>query len=96
MELEVLLNINILINERYKFTTKDRINKVIKSPGHALYTYAALINGYKYIRCKEYNIKKYLIASPKLNGSFSENNSKNIHNIINEYHKIIREFINNF
>ena len=60
------------IKEIYLNTTKKRIMKGIKSQDDVLYTYAALINGYRYIRCKDYSISKY-INNNKLHKPFSEN-----------------------
>ena len=85
---------NNKINEIYFDTTKKRINKNIKYPDDVLYTYAALINGYKYIRCKDYYIKSYLYINSTLAIPFSEN-SKKYRFLKNQYHKIIREYIKN-
>ena len=84
---------NNKINEIYLHTTKSRINKNIKCPDDLLYTYAALLNGYKYIRCKEYTINLNLYIEPHLRIPFSENNSKNFTLLLNQYHNIIRKFI---
>ena len=86
---------NNKINEIYLNTTEKRINKNIKCPDDLLYTYAALINGYKYIRCKDYNINLNLYINSTLRIPFSENNSKNFITIQNQYHNIIRKFIKN-
>lgn len=79
------------INEIYKYTTEDRINKGIKCFDDILYTYSALVNGYKYFRCKEYSIRNYVHNSPKLKNPFS----KKIHILLKDYHNIIRKYIIN-
>ena len=84
---------NNKINELYINTTLNRINKGIKCPDDVLYTYAALINGYKYIRCKDFYIDSHLAAQQKLGKPFSEQNTKNFFFSHNQYHKIIRRYI---
>ena len=84
---------NNKINELYLKTTLNRINKGIKCPDDLLYTYAALINGYKYIRCKDFYIDPHLIRQQKLKKPFSEPGSKNYFFLHNQYHKIIRRYI---
>jgi len=84
---------NNKINEIYMNTTIDRINKGIKCPDDALYTYAALVNGYKYIRCKDYFIDLNLYIKPTLNEPFSEDNSKNFSILLFQYHNILRQYI---
>ena len=86
---------NNKINEIYKNTTIDRINKGIKCPDDLLYTYAALLNGYRYIRCKNYSIKLNIHIPYNKTKSFSENNSKNMKKLLEEYHNIIERFIKN-
>ena len=84
---------NNKINEIYLKTTVDRINKGIKCPDDALYTYAALVNGYKYIRCKDFHIDlKYDI---NLKNPFSDNNSQNNSFLINQYHNVLKRYIEN-
>ncbi len=84
---------NNKINEIYKYTTKDRINKGIKCYDDVLYTYAALLNLYKYIRCKDYfiTLKEYIPRNK--NKPFSENNNKRIGILLNQYHNIIERYI---
>ena len=84
---------NNKINEIYNNTTKNLINKGIKCFDDVLYTYAALLNGYLYKRCKEYSIKRFVDISPKFNLSISENNNMEIGNQILGYHNIIRKYI---
>ena len=86
---------NNKINEIYLNTTEKRIINNTKCPDDLLYTYAALLNGYKYIRCKEYSINLDLYINPELRIPFSENNSKNFTIFLNQYHEIIKEFIEN-
>jgi hypothetical protein len=81
---------NNKINEIYKYTTKDRIDKGIKCPDDALYTYASLLNGFLYKRCKSYKIKINSYIPNKIN--FSENYSKRIKILNDQYHKIIYNF----
>ena len=80
---------NEKLNELYKETTEKLINKGIKCYDDALYTYAAILNGYKYLRVKEYNIYKYIKKSIQLNYPFSKSNDKNL----NRYHHLIRKHI---
>lgn len=84
---------NNKLNEIYLNTTVDRINKGIKCPDDALYTYAALVNGYKYIRCQKYWVDLNLYIKPTLNSPFSEDNSKNFQILLYQYHSLIQEFI---
>ena len=80
------------INEIYLNTTEKRIIKGIKSQDDVLYTYAALINGYRYIRCKDYSISKY-INNNKLSKPFSENYNKKYSLNSKSYHAEIRKYI---
>ena len=83
---------NNKIDEIYKYTTEDRVNKGIKCPDDVLYTYASLLNGFLYKRCERYKIK--LNSYNPNNISFSESNSQRI--ILNEqYHNIIQNYIKN-
>ena len=84
---------NNKLNEIYMKTTIDRINKGIKCPDDVLYTYAALLNGYKYIRCKKYNIDLQLFHKSALKESFSENYNYNYSYYLKEYHTIIQNYI---
>ena len=84
---------NNKINEIYHYTTKNLIKKGIKCFDDLLYTYAALLNGYFYKRCRDFSIKSFVDKSPKFNISISENNNKNISNQILRYHNIIRKYI---
>ena len=79
------------LNELYNETTKNLINKGIKCFDDALYTYAAILNGYKYLRVNEYNIKIYVKKSIPLKYSYSKKNKKNL----NKYHFLIRNYIFN-
>ena len=79
------------LNELYNETTNNLINKGIKCFDDALYTYAAILNGYKYLRVKEYNIKIYVKKSISLKYSYSKNNVKNLNN----YHFLIKNYIFN-
>ena len=45
------------LNEMYKETTEELVNKNIKCFDDILYTYSALINGFQYLRIKNYSIK---------------------------------------
>ena len=86
---------NNKINEIYHYTTEDRINEGIKCPDDMLYTYASLLNGYKYIRCKEYNVKHSQKNSLYQKRPFSEIHNKNFLKLEKQYDKIIREYILN-
>ena len=79
------------LNELYNETTNNLINKGIKCFDDALYTYAAILNGYKYLRVKEYNIKIYVKKSISLKYSYSKKNVKNLNN----YHFLIKNYIFN-
>jgi len=58
--------------ELYIQTTEPLIKKGVKWFDDFLYTYAALLNGYFYLRCKEYSIRKYVNSSPQLKAPFSK------------------------
>ena len=79
------------LNELYNENTNNLINKGIKCFDDALYTYAAILNGYKYLRVNEYNIKIYVKKSIPLKYSYSKKNVKNLNN----YHFLIRNYIFN-
>jgi hypothetical protein len=96
MKIKILiLYFNNKINEIYKYTTEDRINKGIKCPDDVLYTYAALLNGYKYIRCKDYYVTHYSQISLPLRKPFSDVKNKNYSILSEHYHTIITEYIEN-
>jgi hypothetical protein len=81
------------LNELYKETTEELVNKNIKCFDDILYTYAALINNFQYLRIKNYSIKNYVLNSKFQNYSFSENYSKRIHNQMKDYHNLLRNYI---
>ena len=81
------------LNEIYKETTEELLNKNIKCFDDLLYTYTALINGFQYLRIKNYSIKNYQLNSKFQNHSFSDNFSKKIINQMEEYHNILRKYI---
>ena len=81
------------LNEMYKETTEELINKNIKCFDDILYTYAALINGFQYLRIKNYSIKYYQINSKFQNYAFSEHFSPNIMNQMDDYHNLLRNYI---
>ncbi len=81
------------LNEIYKETTEELLNKNIKCFDNLLYTYTALINGFQYLRIKNYSIKNYQLNSKFQNHSFSENFSKKIINQMKDYHNILRKYI---
>ena len=78
------------LEELYKETTENLINKGIKCYDDILYTYAAILNGYKYLRVNEFNIKIY-VDRTFLSYPFSKKNK----NYLNNYHKTIRKYIFN-
>lgn len=86
---------NNKINELYKYTTEDLINKGFKCPDDLIYTYAALLNGYKYKRCKDYFIKVYDYIPPKLSNPFSEFKNQTYVMFVQQYNNIVKEFIKN-
>jgi hypothetical protein len=75
--------------EIYKETTEQLIEKNIKCFDDLLYTYVCLLNGFQYLRIKNYSIKNYV----KKNFGFSENSSKQIIKRINEYHNLLINYI---
>ena len=81
---------NEKLNNLYKETTENLIYKGVKCFDDLLYTYAAILNGYKYKDIKEYNINKYVKKFP-LKYSYSKKNKKE-HKI---YHSLIRKYIFN-
>jgi hypothetical protein len=81
------------LNEMYKETTEELVNKNIKCFDDILYTYAALINGFQYLRIKNYSIKKYVYNSKFQDYSFSEKYSKKIKNQSIYYHNLLRNYI---
>ena len=83
------------VNELYKYTTEDLINKGFKCPDDLIYTYAALLNGYKYKRCKDYFIKVYDYIPPKLSNPFSEFKNQTYVMFVQQYNNIVKEFIKN-
>ena len=78
--------------EIYKETTEPLIEKNIKCFDDILYTYAAMANGFQYLRIKNYSIQKYkdLVLA---NNGFSENYSKTIKNQMYDYHNLLRNYI---
>lgn len=81
------------LNELYKETTEELVNKNIKCFDDILYTYAALINGFQYLRIKNYSIRNYVINSKFQEYSFSEKYTKKIKNQIKDYHNLLRNYI---
>ena len=77
--------------ELYIQTTEKLIKKGIKCFDDFLYTYAALLNGYFYLRSREYSIRKYVNLSPGLNAPFSK--IKNKRKLWKVYHKHIKSYI---
>jgi hypothetical protein len=81
------------LNEMYKETTEELVNKNIKCFDDILYTYAALINGFQYLRIKNYSIKNYVYKSKFQDYSFSENYSEKNKNQSIYYHNLLRNYI---
>ena len=81
------------LNEMYKETTEELVNKNIKCFDDLLYTYAALLNGIQYLRIKNYSVKNYQINSNFQNFDFSEKYSIKIKNQMDEYHNLLRNYI---
>lgn len=81
------------LNEMYKETTEELVNKNIKCFDDILYTYSALINGFQYLRIKNYSIKNYVFNSNFQDYSFSEKYSKKIKNQMEDYHNLLRNYI---
>jgi hypothetical protein len=81
------------LNEMYKETTEELVNKNIKCFDDILYTYAALINGFQYLRIKNYSIKNYVYKYKFQDYSFSENYSEKNKNQSIYYHNLLRNYI---
>ena len=81
------------LNEMYKETTEELVNRNIKCFDDLLYTYSALINGFQYLRIKNYSIKNYQLNSNFQDYAFSEKFSKNIVNQMEDYHILLRNYI---
>jgi hypothetical protein len=82
------------LKEIYMNTTVNRIKKGIKCPSDVLYTYAALLNGYYYIRCRDFSISKYRTKTrKKYPKPFSENSNKHFLTLLNSYHNVIRNYL---
>ena len=81
------------LNEMYKETTEELINKNIKCFDDVLYTYAALINGFQYLRIKNYSIMNYKYNSNFQKYDFSEKYSKEILSQMEDYHILLRKYI---
>jgi hypothetical protein len=77
----------------YKETNEKLINKNIKCFDDVLYTYAALINGFQYLRIKKYSINKYKYKSNFQQYHFSEKYSKKILSQMEDYHSLLRNYI---
>ena len=78
--------------EIYKETTEKLIEKNIKCFDDILYTYAAMLNGFQFLRIKNYSIQNYKDKGLSDNG-FSENYSKEIKNQMDNYHNLLRNYI---
>ena len=76
----------------YKETTEQLIEKNIKCFDDLLYTYAAMLNGFQYLRIKNYSIEKYININFGYNG-FSENYSKKIAKEMFNYHNLLKNYI---
>ena len=81
------------LNEMYKETTEELVFKKIKCFDDVLYTYAALINHFQYLRIKNYFITNYVFNSNFQDYSFSEKYSDKIKSLNEDYHKILRNYI---
>ena len=77
----------------YKETTEELVNKNIKCFDDILYTYSALINGFQYLRIKNYSIKNYVFNSNFQDYSFSEKYSKKIKKQMENYHNLLKNYI---
>ena len=77
--------------ELYYKTTEKRIKKGIKCFDDFLYTYAALLNGYRYKRSKRFSCRRYVSSTPLLKGGFS--NIRHKKREWKKYHRVIRNYI---
>ena len=81
-----------ILFELYNNTTADRVKKDIKCFDDVLYTYAVLLNGYRYKRGR-YSIRYYIRRSPKLKNPFSSGFGRRNRIRVRAYHSIIRNYI---
>ena len=82
---------NEKINELYYQATESEIEKGIKCFDDFLYTYAALLNGYRYKRSKKYSCRDYVDNTPGFGYGFSRiYNKKKQWNV---YKKILKNYI---
>ena len=81
-----------LLFELYNNTTVERIRKGIKCYDDLLYTYAVLLNGYRYKRGR-YSMLYYYKHSPKLKYPFSEHYRRRNKIRSRQYHSHIRNYI---
>ena len=82
---------NEKINELYYQATESEIEKGIKCFDDFLYTYAALLNGYRYKRSKKYSCRYYVDNTPGFGYGFSRiYNKKKQWNV---YKKILKNYI---
>ena len=77
--------------ELYYKTTEPMIKKGIKCFDDFLYTYAALLNGYRYKRSREFSCRYYVSTSPRLRGGFSGVGHKK--RLWKKYHRAVRDYI---
>lgn len=84
---------NDTIEDIYNQTTKELIDKKIKCYDDVLYTISSIVNGYNYIRCKDYFINRTrFIPKEKMKG-FSENLNPQYRLKSTRYHKIIKDYV---
>jgi hypothetical protein len=84
---------NKKLNEIYKELIEKLMENNIKCFDDVLYTYAAIVNGFQYLRIKNYSIKKYKNKNIANNNGHSENNSKKIRSQRYIYHNLFRIYI---
>ena len=83
---------NEKMEELYNETTIKGEKFNIKCFDDAMYTYAALLNGYLYNVSSWYSIINYVVNSPQLNHPFSEFGNYNFHRVA-FHHGLIRYYI---
>ena len=83
---------NEKMEELYNETTVKGEKFHIKCYDDAMYTYAALLNGYLYYRSSWYSIRNHVLNSPQLNQPFSEFGDYNWQQVL-LHHAFVRYYI---
>lgn len=81
------------LNELYENVVVPALNNNIKMYDDVLYTYAALLNGYKYIRNLKYSVREYVLKSPNFDTGYSSQNNEATKNSRMNCHDLFRNYI---